>query len=80
MATGRRLFDGATTAETIATVLTREPDLDAIPPPFGVSCGCVWQEIRERDCDTLVTHSRWSMIRRPVKAFRSRRARGHDLP
>ena len=32
MATGRRLFEGNTTAETIASVLTREPDLDGIPP------------------------------------------------
>jgi Tol biopolymer transport system component len=31
MATGQRLFDGPTPAETIATVLTREPDLDGVP-------------------------------------------------
>ena len=32
MTTGRRLFEGETIAETIAAVLTREPDLDGIPP------------------------------------------------
>ena len=31
MATGRRLFDGETIAETIAAVLTREPDLEGVP-------------------------------------------------
>jgi eukaryotic-like serine/threonine-protein kinase len=32
MATGRRPFEGETIPETIAAVLTREPDLDGIPP------------------------------------------------
>jgi Tol biopolymer transport system component len=31
MTTGRRLFAGETVAETIAAVLTREPDLDGLP-------------------------------------------------
>ena len=31
MATGRRLFDGETIAETMAAVLTREPDLEGVP-------------------------------------------------
>ena len=32
MLTGRRAFDGATSSDAIASVLTREPDLDALPP------------------------------------------------
>lgn len=32
MLTGRRLFEGETATELIAAVLTREPDLDAVPP------------------------------------------------
>jgi eukaryotic-like serine/threonine-protein kinase len=32
MTTGRTLFEGETIAETIAAVLTREPDLDGLPP------------------------------------------------
>lgn len=32
MTTGRRLFEGETVAETIAAVLTREPDLEGLPP------------------------------------------------
>src|SRR5690348_7363025 len=31
MLTGRRLFEGETTTELLAAVLTREPDLDAVP-------------------------------------------------
>ncbi len=38
MLTGRRLFDGETVSDTLAAVLTREPDFAALPPltPFGV--------------------------------------------
>ena len=32
MVSGRRLFDGETISDTIAAVLTREPDLDEVPP------------------------------------------------
>src|SRR6187401_2587097 len=32
MVSGRRLFDGETISDTIAAVLTREPDLDGVPP------------------------------------------------
>jgi Tol biopolymer transport system component len=32
MTSGRRLFEGATISDTIAAVLTREPDLDGVPP------------------------------------------------
>jgi serine/threonine protein kinase len=32
MLTGRRAFDGPTTSDVIASVLTLEPDLDALPP------------------------------------------------
>jgi Tol biopolymer transport system component/predicted Ser/Thr protein kinase len=31
MLTGRRLFEGATMSETLAAVLTKEPELDAVP-------------------------------------------------
>ena len=34
MTSGRRLFDGETISDTIAAVLTREPDLDGVPPPL----------------------------------------------
>ncbi len=38
MLTGRRLFDGETVSDTLAAVLTRDPDLTALPPstPTGV--------------------------------------------
>ena len=32
MVTGRQLFGGDTTSDTLASVLAREPDLDAVPP------------------------------------------------
>jgi eukaryotic-like serine/threonine-protein kinase len=32
MVSGRRMFDGETITDTIAAVLTREPDLDGVPP------------------------------------------------
>jgi Tol biopolymer transport system component/tRNA A-37 threonylcarbamoyl transferase component Bud32 len=32
MVSGRRLFEGETVSDTIAAVLTREPDLDGVPP------------------------------------------------
>jgi Tol biopolymer transport system component len=34
MVSGRRLFDGETISDSIAAVLTREPDLDGVPPPL----------------------------------------------
>ena len=34
MSSGHRIFDGGTIAETMAAVLTREPELDAVPPEF----------------------------------------------
>jgi len=34
MTTGRRPFDGETISDTIATILTREPDLAAVPMPL----------------------------------------------
>jgi serine/threonine-protein kinase len=35
MLTGRRAFDGETSSDAIVSVLTREPDLDALPPTVG---------------------------------------------
>jgi eukaryotic-like serine/threonine-protein kinase len=34
MTSGKRLFDGETISDTIAAVLTREPDLDGVPLPL----------------------------------------------
>ena len=49
MATGRRLFDGETVSDTIAAVLTHQPDLDAIPHPLGrLIRSCLAKDPRQR--------------------------------
>ncbi len=49
MLTGRRLFDGDTTSDVIASVLTREPDLSAVPGPWRRLIGrCLERDPRKR--------------------------------
>jgi eukaryotic-like serine/threonine-protein kinase len=49
MATGRRPFDGETISDTIAAVLTREPDLAAVPPSLRrMVRQCLAKDPRER--------------------------------
>ena len=49
MASGRRPFEGETIAETMAAVLTREPDLDGIPPALRRLVRlCLAKDPRER--------------------------------
>jgi eukaryotic-like serine/threonine-protein kinase len=60
MATGQRLFDGETISDTIAAVLTREPDLTRVPRPLlRLVRACLVRDPRERlrhvaDAVTLV--------------------------
>jgi serine/threonine-protein kinase len=47
--TGRTLFEGPTVSDTLAAVLTREPDLDAVPARFRRLLRlCMTREIRQR--------------------------------
>jgi eukaryotic-like serine/threonine-protein kinase len=49
LASGRRLFDGGTISDTIAAVLTREPDLEAVPPAIRRLVRlCLAKDPRER--------------------------------
>ncbi|BCS31780.1 hypothetical protein TBR22_A09840 [Luteitalea sp. TBR-22] len=53
MLVGRRAFDGATASDAIASVLTREPDLDILPVAAGASIRrlvrrCLQKDPRER--------------------------------
>ena len=49
MVSGRRLFDGETISDTIAAVLTREPDLSSIPPSLRRLIRlCLAKDPRER--------------------------------
>jgi serine/threonine-protein kinase len=53
MLVGRRAFDGATSSDAIASVLTREPDLDALPAAAGGGIRrlvrrCLQKDPRER--------------------------------
>ena len=49
MASGQRLFDGETISDTIAAVLTREPDFDGIPPALRRLVRlCLAKDPRER--------------------------------
>jgi eukaryotic-like serine/threonine-protein kinase len=49
MVSGRRLFDGETVSDTIAAVLTREPDLSGIPPSLRRLIRlCLAKDPRER--------------------------------
>ena len=50
MLTGKPAFDGDDVSDTLANVLKREPDWDALPAehhrPFDACCGDVWRRIR----------------------------------
>ena len=53
MLTGLRAFDGATASDAIASVLTREPDLEALPPQVDPSVRrllrrCLQKDVRSR--------------------------------
>jgi hypothetical protein len=49
MATGQRLFDGETISDTIAAVLTREPDLARVPRPLvRLVRACLARDPRDR--------------------------------
>jgi eukaryotic-like serine/threonine-protein kinase len=49
MVSGRRLFDGETVSDTIASVLTREPDLSDVPPSLRRLIRlCLAKDPRER--------------------------------
>ena len=53
MLTGRRAFDGATASDAIASVLTREPDFEALPPQVDHSVRrllrrCLQKDVRSR--------------------------------
>ncbi len=53
MLTGRRLFTGETVSDTLAALLTREPDLDALPPGVpprvrALLARCLRKDPRER--------------------------------
>jgi Tol biopolymer transport system component len=49
MMTGRRAFDGATTSDAIAAVLTREPDWAALPPDVAAGVRRLLQRCLEKD-------------------------------
>lgn len=63
MVSGRRLFEGETMSDTIAAVLTREPDLDGVPPALRrLLRSCLAKDPRQRlrhigDALTLVDDS-----------------------
>jgi serine/threonine-protein kinase len=47
--TGRLLFEGPTVSDTLAAVLTRDPDLDAVPPRFRRLLRlCLTRDVRQR--------------------------------
>jgi Tol biopolymer transport system component len=49
MLAGERLFSGDTVSDTIAAVLTKEPDLSKVPPPWRRLIGkCLQKDRRER--------------------------------
>jgi len=49
MLTGRTLFDGETVTDVLAAVLTREPDLDALPPATPAALHRLLSRCLERD-------------------------------
>jgi Tol biopolymer transport system component len=47
--TGRQLFDGPTVSDTLAAVLTRDPDVSAVPPRFRkLLAKCLTRDSRQR--------------------------------
>jgi Tol biopolymer transport system component len=74
MVSGRRLFDGETVTDTIAAVLTREPELDDVPPSFRRLIRlCLARDPRQRlrhigDALALVDDS--SVVAPPARARR----------
>jgi len=49
MLAGRRLFDGETTSDTLASVLTKEPDFGALPPATPPAIRTLLRRCLERD-------------------------------
>jgi serine/threonine protein kinase len=76
MVSGRRLFDGDTISDTIAAVLTREPDLSSVPPSLRrVVRLCLARDPRERlrhIGDALAVVDDSSSIAGPVSGRRVR--------
>jgi serine/threonine protein kinase/Tol biopolymer transport system component len=71
---GRRPFEGATTTDTLAKIVTREPDYSSLPPntpPFliGLIRRCLEKEARQRLRDA-------GEVRVAIEGFRSNPATG----
>jgi Tol biopolymer transport system component len=77
MVTGRRLFEGETVSDSIAAVLTRDPDLTGVPPPLRRLLRlCLAKDPRERlrhigDALSVVDDSSFSATPGPVARGRS---------
>ena len=50
--TGRRLFEGATLSDTLAAVLTRDPDFSALPPATPTAIRTLLSRCLQRDVKT----------------------------
>jgi eukaryotic-like serine/threonine-protein kinase len=76
MVTGRKLFEGETVSDSIAAVLTRDPDLNAVPPSLRRLLRlCLAKDPRERlrhigDALSVVDDSSASPINAPVPRVR----------
>jgi serine/threonine protein kinase len=56
---GKRAFAGEDATDTLAFIITKEPDWNALPietPPFDDSCGGVWKRISDGGSTILAMH------------------------
>ena len=73
MLTGRAAFAGETISDTIAAILEREPEWDALPAHdaggrFDGCCGGAWRKIRSAGCATSPTRASKSTTSRAAGA------------
>ena len=62
MLTGKRLFQGETMADTLAAVVTKEPDWERRRRSCGGCCEGAWRKIRRSGCG--ISAMRWLLVGR----------------
>ena len=63
MLTGQRLFEGETVSDTLAAVLTKEPDFNRVPPTFDSCSKRAWRRTRSSGYKPSAIGGFWSRTR-----------------
>ena len=64
LGTAKRLFEGETVSDTLAQVLTKEPDLTQVPGKCGGCSRKVWKKIPRKGCATSAMHGSYCKSQR----------------